>query len=70
VAAAASNYSERVGWHELGFVEAGRRADRLILDADPTIDISNTRKIRSVILGGAVLDRATLLNKPRQPKIA
>jgi hypothetical protein len=68
LAAATSNYSERFGWHELGFVEAGRRADLLILDADPTIDISNTRKIRSVILGGAVLDRAALLNKPRPPQ--
>jgi len=65
LAAATSNYSEQFGWHELGLVEAGRRADLLILAADPTIDISNTRKIRSVILDGAVLDRAELLNAPR-----
>ncbi len=68
LAAATSNYSERFGWHELGLVEAGRRADLLILAADPTVDISNTRKIRSVILDGAVLDRAELLNAPRQGK--
>jgi hypothetical protein len=65
LAAATSNYSEQFGWHELGLVEAGRRADLLILAADPTIDISNTRKIRSVILDGAVLDRAVLLHAPR-----
>jgi hypothetical protein len=65
LAAATSNYSERFGWHELGLVEAGRRADLLILDADPTADISNTRKIRSVVLEGAVLDRAALLHVPR-----
>ena len=65
LAAATSNYSQHFGWHELGLVEAGRRADLLILAADPTVDISNTRKIRSVILDGAVLDRPVLLNVPR-----
>ena len=62
LAAATSNYSERFGWHELGLVEAGRRADLLILAADPTVDITNTRKIRSVILDGVMLDRAALLD--------
>lgn len=66
LAAATSNYSERFGWHELGWVESGRRADVLILTADPTVDISNTRKIHSVILDGAVLDRAALLHAPRE----
>ena len=65
LAAATSNYSEHFGWHELGLVEAGRRADLLILAADPTVDISNTRKIHSVILDGVILDRAALLNAPR-----
>jgi hypothetical protein len=65
LAAATSNYSEHFGWHELGLVEAGRRADLLILDADPTADISNSRKIRSVVLEGVVLDRAALLHAPR-----
>jgi Amidohydrolase family len=65
LAAATSNYSEQFGWHELGLVEAGRRADLLVLAADPTVDISNTRKIHSVILDGAVLDRSELLNAPR-----
>ena len=66
LAAATSNYSERFGWHELGLVEAGRRADLLILAADPRQTSLNRRKIRSVILGGAVLDRAALLNAARQ----
>jgi hypothetical protein len=65
LAAATSNYSERFGWHELGLVEAGSRADLLIVAADPTLDISNTRKIHSVILEGVILDRAALLNAPR-----
>jgi hypothetical protein len=65
LAAATSNYSERFGWHELGSVEEGRRADLLVLAADPTMDISNTHKIKFVILEGVVLDRDLLLKKTR-----
>jgi len=62
LAAATSNYSEKFGWHELGLVEEGRRADLLILDADPTMDISNSRKIHAVVLDGAMVDRVALLS--------
>jgi hypothetical protein len=61
LAAATSNYSERLGWNELGLVEAGRRADMLILTADPTTDITNSRKIQWVILDGVILEREALL---------
>jgi Amidohydrolase family len=61
LAAGTSNYSGRFGWHELGLVEAGRRADLLALTADPTVDITNSRKIHSVILEGVILDRDSLL---------
>ncbi len=44
----------------LGRVEAGYLADLLILDADPTIDIRNTRKIATVIRGGLVCDPAAV----------
>ena len=43
-----------------GSVEAGKRADLVILDANPLEDISNTRGIRAVILGGRTLDREAL----------
>lgn len=62
LAAATSNYSDRLAWHELGLVEAGRRADLLILAADPTVDITNSRKIHTVILDGTILDRDALLH--------
>jgi len=61
LAAATNNYSDRLAWHELGLVEAGRRADLLILSADPTVDITNSRKIHTVILDGTILDRDALL---------
>jgi hypothetical protein len=45
---------------QLGSVEPGKLADLLILDADPTADIRNTRKIAHVIRGGIVCDPQTL----------
>jgi imidazolonepropionase-like amidohydrolase len=47
--------------NQLGSLEAGKLADLIILDADPTADIRNTRKIVQVIHGGIVCDPQTLL---------
>ena len=41
----------------LGSVAPGKLADLVILDADPTVDITNTRKIHTVIRSGYVCDR-------------
>lgn len=46
---------------QLGSVEAGKLADMLILRADPTADIRNTRKIDRVIRGGIVCDPKKVL---------
>lgn len=43
-----------------GSVEPGKRADLVILDANPLDDIGNTRRIRAVLLGGRYLDREAL----------
>lgn len=45
---------------ELGSVTAGKRADAVLLDADPSIDINNAKRIALVIKDGAVVDRAAL----------
>jgi imidazolonepropionase-like amidohydrolase len=45
---------------ELGTVERGKRADLVLLEADPLADIRNTTRIRAVVQGGRVLDRAAL----------
>jgi hypothetical protein len=65
LAAATSNYAEKFGWRELGLVEPGRRADLVVLDADPTKDVRNADQISDVVLDGAVLDRGRLLMKPK-----
>src|ERR1700746_900613 len=45
---------------DFGSVEKGKIADLVLLDANPLEDISNTRKIRSVVLAGRFLSRQQL----------
>lgn len=49
-----------------GSVVPGKRADILLLSADPLLDINNTRKIETVILQGRLLNRETLNNLLKQ----
>jgi len=44
---------------DAGTIDANKSADFLVLDANPLDDISNTRKISSVYLRGAPVDRST-----------
>jgi imidazolonepropionase-like amidohydrolase len=41
----------------LGSVVAGKAADLVVLDADPTTDIRNTRRIAFVVRGGVTYRR-------------
>jgi imidazolonepropionase-like amidohydrolase len=61
LAAATNNYSLQFGWHELGQIAPGRRADILVLDGDPTANIWNARRISGLIMNGNVIDRERLL---------
>ena len=45
---------------ELGTIAIGKRADFVLLTADPTTDIRNTRRIRAVIQDGRVVNRAAI----------
>ncbi len=45
---------------DLGTLEPGKRADFIVLDANPLDDIVNTRKIAAVYMRGEAVDRASL----------
>ena len=45
---------------ESGTIEVGKRADLILLSADPLADIRNTTRIDGVVVGGAWLDRPRL----------
>jgi imidazolonepropionase-like amidohydrolase len=44
----------------MGSVEAGKIADLVLLNADPTADIRNTEQVAQVIKAGQVVDRSKL----------
>src|SRR5229473_3802616 len=46
--------------NEVGTIEAGKRADLIILDANPLDNISNIRKVKFVITQGRLFDSAKL----------
>ncbi len=58
IVAATKNSAEFVRIPDSGTIEPGKRADLLVLDANPLDDIKNTRKISAVYLGGVAVDRS------------
>ena len=60
--AATNNYSLQFNWNELGQITPGRRADILVVDGDPTMNIWNARRISALIMDGNVIDREKLLD--------
>jgi imidazolonepropionase-like amidohydrolase len=58
IASARSMHLER----ESGTIEAGKRADLVLIDGDPLADIHDIRKISRVVAGGRLYDSAKLWN--------
>jgi mono/diheme cytochrome c family protein len=54
-----------VGLDELGTVAPGKKADFIVLDANPLDDIANTRKIARVYLNGQEFSRAAMRERWR-----
>jgi len=70
--AATRNPARALGWDAVtGTVEVGKEADLLLLDANPLMDITNTKRIHAVVRAGRVIHRATLdsmvARDPRAP---
>ena len=61
--------AKAAGRPELGQIHPGGPASFIVLDADPTLDIRDIRKLSIVMLRGRILDRASLAS-PSPPNIA
>jgi len=59
IVAATSNGARFLKMTDSGTIESNKSADFIVLDANPLDDITNTRKISSVYLRGAAVDRST-----------
>ena len=62
LATATNNYAIQFNWNDLGQIAPGRRADILVIDADPTVNVWNARRISTLMIDGNLLDRESLLN--------
>jgi imidazolonepropionase-like amidohydrolase len=58
--AATRNAGKYLGLADTGTIEKGKRADMVLLDANPLMEIKNTRKIQSVVLAGRYFSRTDL----------
>jgi imidazolonepropionase-like amidohydrolase len=59
IVASTRNGAQFLKMADTGTIEANQSADFIVLDANPLDDITNTRKISSVYLRGAAVDRSS-----------
>jgi len=60
IVAATSTSAELLHLSDMGTISAGKSTDFIVLDADPLTDITNTRRIATVYLRGAAVDREAI----------
>jgi len=68
ITAATQRAAVSIGLTDMGMLAAGKRADFIVLDANPLEDIRNTRRISGVYLNGVKLDRESLAARWKKPE--
>ena len=70
ITAATQRPGELLGLKDMGTLAVGKRANFIVLDANPLEDIRNTRKISSVYLDGSKFDREAVLARWKKANTA
>lgn len=63
IVAATRTTADILGLEDIGTVAEGKSADFVVLDANPLVDIGNTRRISAVYMKGAEVQRAALKSR-------
>ena len=70
ITAATQRPAELLGLEDMGTLAVGKRANFIVLDANPLEDIRNTRRISSVYLDGTKFDREAVLARWKKANTA
>jgi hypothetical protein len=68
ISAATRNAAKLMKAEDWGMIQAGRKADLVIVDGRPDVNISETRNITMVMQAGRILDREVLKFDPARDK--
>jgi imidazolonepropionase-like amidohydrolase len=56
--------------NSLGTIERGKIADLVLLEADPLVDIKNTRRIGAVVVNGNYMSREAIQRMLNEVRVA
>ena len=60
IVSATANSAALLRMEDVGTVQVGKKADFIVLEANPLDDITNTRLIKAVYMNGEVVDRQAI----------